>query len=576
MTIDPGFSSWADPSRLSVVRALPKAGDLLDLVHAPAEVRPEEIAVAFSEAGGDATPLTRGGLWTAALREARRLREAGIAPGDRVLVMLSTSAAFLHAFFGVLAAGAIPVPVSPPQSLRRRSVEAHEELLRTLVADCDAAACIAEEGVLELLGNGLRNARPDIRMFSGAPSAEPLDEREVPHPDPNATAMLQYTSGSTTRPKGVMLRHRNLIANLDSVGRVLFHPEALKLSWLPLHHDMGLIGSLLTSLYWRVPLVLMPPSSFVRSPASWLRGLSHWGATLTSAPNFAYSLSVRKIELDDLAGLRLDSLRAALCGAEPVDPVTVVRFEEKFAPLGLRAGVVRPSYGLAESALAVCVSDGQTRVVVKASAAGLEDEGRVRPPFETERETMLISVGRPLPGVDLRIIDGEGHAVPDSHVGEIVVRGPSVMAGYFRRPEETAEVLRDGWLHTGDLGYVDDGLLWVTGRRKDLIIRHGRNFHPHDIERHVLRLPDVFPMGAAAFGCENSEGEATVIVVETALRNPEARSHLIRLVRKCVHDAFLFSPDSIRLVLPGWIPRTTSGKVRRHECRRLYLAGSIE
>ncbi|HYM60317.1 MAG TPA: fatty acyl-AMP ligase [Thermoanaerobaculia bacterium] len=575
MTLDPGFSTWADPSRLSAVRALPKARDLIELVRAPSETRPEEIAVAFSETGEDATPLTRAGLWTAALREARRLLEAGAVPGDRVIVMQPTSAAFLQGFFGALAAGAIPVPVSPPQSLRRRYVEAHDELVRTLAADCDASACIAEGSVLNLLADGLRKARPDIRLISGAPACEPLDERDVPPCDEHATAMLQYTSGSTSRPKGVMLSHRNLIANTDAIGHVLFHPEALKLSWLPLHHDMGLIGSLLTSLYWRVPLVLLPPSAFVRSPASWLRGLSRWGATLTSAPNFAYSLCVRRIELEDMESVRLDHLRAALSGAEPVDPAAVERFEEKFAPLGLRMGVVRPSYGLAESSLAVCVSEPHTRVVANVSADALENEGLVRPPAGTERETTLISVGRSLPGVELRIIDRDGQPVPERRVGEIVVRGPSVMAGYFRRPDETAEALRDGWLHTGDLGYLDGGLLWVSGRRKDLIIRSGRNFHPHDLERLVLRVPDVFPLGAAAFGCDVSGSESAVIVVETALRDPESRTALIRAVRKCVHDVFLFSPDEIRLVPPGWIPRTTSGKVRRHECRRLYLAEPV-
>ena len=293
------------------------------------------------------------------------------------------------------------------------------------------------------------------------------------------------------------------------------------------------------------------------------------------APNFAFRYCVRAIDLDDIANVRLDCLRIALNGAEPVDPVAVQRFEEKFEPLGLRKGTVCPVYGLAESTLAVTFSEPGPLVLDTVNADRIELDGEAVQAASQDRSRTLVSVGQPVPGLQVRVVDEAGQTLPERHVGEIVVKGASVMKGYYRHPVETDEALRSGWLYTGDLGYQAEGRLYIAGRRKDLIIRHGRNYHPEDIEFQVTRIAGIGERSAVAFSIEREGATVLVVVAETRLRDAETLAATKRNVCLQVHHAFLFGPDEVRFVKPGTIPRTTSGKVRRQETKRRYLNGEF-
>jgi acyl-CoA synthetase (AMP-forming)/AMP-acid ligase II len=298
--------------------------------------------------------------------------------------------------------------------------------------------------------------------------------------------------------------------------------------------------------------------------------ISRFKATAAAAPNFGFRYSLSRIRPADLEGVSLASLEVILNGAEPVDPAAIAEFEETFGSIGLRRGVVRPVYGLAESTLAVTFTSGAK--VDSVDAAALETGGKALPAsLNSQRVRRFVSVGRPIYSQEVAILGPDDHPLAERCVGEVAVRGPSVMKGYFRRPAESADALRNGWLHTGDLGYLAEGELYLSGRIRDLVIRHGRNYHAQDLEADALRLEGA--MSAVVFSLEEEDDPKVVLVVETRLREAEARFCLEREIRSRWHDAFLFGPDEICLVLPGAIPRTTSGKVRRQECKRLYQAG---
>lgn len=547
---------------------------LVDLLWSPARECPDETAIHLWRHDGPAERITFRNLWDTTRCVSRHLRHSGLRPGQRVLVILPTSRAFLETFFGVILAGGIPVPLAPPFSLSK--LEAYEEAARSIMADSGVAVCVSLPSILQVMRAGLENHRPDLRILTPDPIARMMSASDLLEPDSDQTAFIQYTSGSTSQPKGVELTHANLMANVRAIHDALkTGPEDVAISWLPLHHDMGLIGMLFGALYARRPLVLMPPQAFMRDPMLWLRAIAEYRATITAAPNFAYDYSSKRARPEDVAGIRLDSLRVALNGAEPVDVEAIRRFQEAFRPCGLRENIVRPVYGLAESSLAVTFSDPGPLLLNTIDADRLEREALATPAIESSRKRTVVSVGRPIRTQEIRIEGANGETLADRHVGEVVVRGPSVMKGYFNRPEQNGETLRGGWLHTGDTGYLLEGRLFLTGRKKDIIIRHGRKYHPQDIEHVVAKLPGVLTGSVVAFGVENSEETSVVIVAETRSRDEAALVVLDREIREFVCRAFLFKPTHVHLVPPGTIPRTTSGKVRRQPCKQLYVQGTL-
>ena len=495
---------------------------------------------------------------------------------EPVLLVLPTSLAFFQAFFGTLAAGGVPVPVATPTTTNPSRLGWYQDLLAGIARDAGARLLLTTERHAALLTACLAVAAPHVRVLAVSDNAPPPEDGWEPvAAAPGDLALLQYTSGSTSRPKGVALTHGNIIANAGLIAEAIVTPESVGVSWLPLYHDMGLIGGALSAFYSRVPILLMSTTVFIKEPGSWLRAIGAFGGTITLAPNFAFQHAVRHAALDQLEGVSLASLVTALNGAEPVDAAAIQAFEARFAAIGLRPGTVRPVYGLAESSLAVTFADAGPLEVDEVDAEVLEQQGAAVPADAGARRRRFVSVGKPLRTQELRIVNERDEPLADRRIGEVVVRGPSVMRGYYNRPDETQQALRGGWLHTGDLGYLAAGRLYLTGRSRDLIIRYGRNYYPADIEAAVGRAEGMGRGTAVAFAAGDIQEPRVVVVAETRLRAGEELAALDRQIRERCHEAFLFGPDDVRLVPVGGIPRTTSGKVRREECRRLYLAGDL-
>lgn len=464
--------------------------------------------------GKERTALT-GRAWVAlAARWSRALRDAGVAPGDRVLLLLPNDQQFVGAFFGALRLGAVAVPLAWPAGTNAAAALAG---LTPLVEKADAKALVTPPGLVT----------PWSLPVVDAPAAEPL--AGVAEVSPSAAAFLQFTSGSLGRPRGAVISHRAAIASAWSMGRAMgVGPSDVGVSWLPLFHDMGLVGALLCPLVHGFPLHLMSPGEFLLHPRRWLDRVHEARGTLAAAPDFAWDLVARRVSAD---GLDLSCWRWPLSGAEPVHRHTLDAFAERFGPVGFPG--IRPVYGLAENTLGVAFSAG--------------DE-----PDHRSHGRLVPSVGTPLPDMSVAI-RGEGE-------GEILVRGPSLMTGYFRDDEATAATFEDGWLKTGDLGVIEGGRLYVTGREKDLVIQSGRKFHPYDIERVVARLVDAPPNGVAAFSQLDGDREHLVVVCEVR-GVPDV--DLEKRVRGRLADDLGVRADFVYAVAPGDLPRTTSGKVRR-------------
>jgi acyl-CoA synthetase (AMP-forming)/AMP-acid ligase II len=401
-------------------------------------------------------------------------------------------------------------------------------------------------------------------------------------------ALLQYTSGSTGAPKGVMVSHSNLLANLAGMhDRFGYHAETRAVTWLPPYHDMGLIGGILQPLYSGAPMTLLSPISFLQRPLRWLRAMSRFQATATGAPNFAYDLCVQKIKFEQRESLDLRRWEAAVNGAEPIRPDTLERFVEAFGPCGFRREAFLACYGLAEATLMVTgVSKSQSPVFARVDRTALERH-KVRPASPGDvKARLLVGCGHSLPDQSVLIVNPSSLTRRGrAEIGEIWVAGPSVAQGYWGRPKETAETFQahladtgEGpYLRTGDLGFIEDGELFVTGRLKEVIIIRGRNHYPHDIERTVEGSHGALrPGGGAALGVELSGEERLVIVQELEYRSGSVeRREVIGAIRQAVAENHDLEVYDVVLVEPGSIPKTSSAKVQRLACRAAYLSGTL-
>ncbi|HEX4459812.1 MAG TPA: AMP-binding protein, partial [Polyangia bacterium] len=480
------------------------------------------------------TLMTWRELHERALRVAAGLVARGVAPGDRVALVLATGPAFLDAFFGVSLAGAIPVPLSPPLRLGRLD-EFHDSTARMMTA-VSVRLVLTDARVRRLLGVAASRARPPLgcllvdevadaappparsRETTSAPSSATTSARVTSlEPASADIGLIQFSSGSTVDPKPVALTQANLMAQVATIEQMvpsLDGSRQVGVSWLPLHHDMGLIGCLLSAIYRPDPLVLIPPELFLARPALWLRAISRHRATVSPAPSFAYSLCTTRIADDELRGVDLSSWQFALNGAEPVSVGVLDEFATRFAPYGFDARSLVPVYGLAEASLAVTFAPrGRRPRSLAVDPAQLAKRGRA---VEQSRGGRLIaSVGVPVPGVEvvLRDPDGDGDEVGEGALGDIWVRGPSVMRGYFDAPAATKRVLRDGWLATGDRGFFADGELYVCGRAKDIVIIRGANHAPQEFEECLDRVAGVRHGCAVALGFQPDGGEEQLLVL---------------------------------------------------------------
>ena len=500
-------------------------------------------------------PLSYADLLDRARRAAGGLRALGVRRGDRVGIVLPTGPDFMDAFFGTLLAGGIPVPLYPPVRLAR--LEEYHGRTVALLQAVGARLLLTDGRIWTLLGEVAARTRLPLGVVRIAelPGKGPFEERLTP----DEPALIQFSSGTTVDPKPVVLTHENVLSNVAAIDS--FIPSNTEerqsgVSWLPLYHDMGLIGCLFLGIVHPGSLTLLPPEAFLSRPALWLRAISRHHATVSVAPNFAFGLCLKRIRDEDLADVDLSSWRMALTGAEPVSAPLLRRFAQRFRPFGFDERALVPVYGLSEASLAVTFA----------------------PPGRPLRTTPfqgreVVSLGAPVPGCEVRIGSPEGETLTEGTPGEVLVRGPSVMKGYFGNPEASARALLDGWLRTGDLGFVEDGALYLSGRAKDVVIVRGQNHAPQEFEEALDGLPGVRAGCVAAVGVIEGDAEELALLVEIEGGPSDG---LAEAVRGRVVERTSVRPAVVRLLAPGTLPRTSSGKLRRAEALRQLQARELE
>jgi len=492
---------------------------------------------------------------------------------------------FIVSLFGCMAAGVVPIPVYP---LMGSKPERSLARIRHVSVDAECGLILTNSELLDGLLRQLNQMPPDSRCIATNQISEEFREDEVSRPQPDQLALLQYTSGSTALPRGVQITHKNLMANSIAIRDTYgLNPETSVVSWLPPYHDMGLIGGIVQPLHTGFPVTLMAPHAFLQSPIKWLEAISETRATTSPSPNFGYDLCIRKVSSDAIGRLDLSHWKQAICGAERVNHSTLEQFANTFGPAGFRIDAFCPSYGLAEATLLVSASVG-SRPLVRSFDRDALDNGRIQPCSEEDPlARFLVGNGGPAPGATVSIIDSDSSLTSaDGRFGEVVVSGPSVSPGYWNKPElnETAftpasEDNGQYSLRTGDTGFFHEGQLFIAGRIKDLIILSGKNHFPEDIEMAVRACDEGFEgLPGAAFSVDAEEHEILVVTQEIKRHSANAEQDVDELFRR-IHSALFkdnVRADAIVLLRLGTIPRTSSGKVQRHQCRNQFLQNKLQ
>ncbi|MBM7113296.1 fatty acyl-AMP ligase [Archangium primigenium] len=573
-----GPGAGRHPSREHAPRAPTRAqpapvSTLAEVVTHWGQTRPSQPLLSFVDLEDQLTVLTAGELLENASRLGAHLRARGVGRGDRVVLSFDTSPEFLECFFACGLVGATPCLIELPSS--KVSVRTWSERLRVKLRMLGARAILMDPDFVDLAHEALADFAPAPGEAPGAVPfvATPADLAAplgplTPEPmDTEDTAFIQFTSGTTDAPKGVQVTHRALLANCAALGEhSQWDTDDLMVSWLPLFHDMGLVASVLASFVHGIPTVLMPPFGFLLKPSRWLWAIHCFRATNSFAPNFAYQLCVKRIKDAEVEGLELGSWKRAYNAAEFIHTDTVHHFTERFGPSGFDAEAWMPSYGMAEMVVAV---------TVRARAEPVHLESISRPALSLQRQAVLqprghdsllvVGVGKPIRGIELRIVDEEGRDVPERHEGEVLLRGTSLFSGYYQNPEATQAVLREGWLYTGDLGYLADGELYICGRSKDLIIKAGENHHPYTMENAAARVAGVRTGCVAAVGVNNPQTgtEDIVVLCETTETKADVLRQLCKHVEDTVFQGAGVRPNRVLPVPPQSLPKTTSGKLKR-------------
>jgi acyl carrier protein len=507
---------------------------------------------------------------------ASRLAGHGLQPGQTVAIMLPTGRDYLFSFFGILMAGGIPVPLYPPA--RPTQIEDHLRRHVGILANCRAAmlVTIPEAKTVALL---LRSQVESLHQVLMPDDLGGGDGGFAPVPaNPGDIAFLQYTSGSTGNPKGVVLTHSNLVNNIRAMGAaVRASSNDVFVSWLPLYHDMGLIGAWFTALYLGFPTVLMSPLAFLSHPSRWLWAIHRHRGTLSGGPNFSYELCLKRIEDRELEGLDLSCWRYAFNGAEPVSPDTLAAFQKRFGAHRLPETALTPVYGLAEASVGLVFPAPDTHYRIdRIERAAFQNEGVARPaPAEDATALAVPCCGRVIAAHQLRVVDSAGVELADRHEGRLQFKGPSATSGYYRNPEQTKKLFAGAWLDTGDLAYLADGELCLSGRAKDIIIRGGRNLYPYELEQAVGALPGIRKGCVAVFGSPDPQSgtERVVVLAETRATGAEALEALRRSINDCAVDLIGLPADDIVLARPHTVLKTSSGKIRRAASREYYERG---
>ncbi|MBV9360488.1 MAG: AMP-binding protein, partial [Betaproteobacteria bacterium] len=554
------------------VRPPDHAKTLTEALEFHLERQPDRLTVQFYEEQS----ITYRQLWDRSLGYAAKLSDAGLTPGQTVAIMLPTSAEYLYCFYGTLLAGGIPVPLYPPARLT--TIEDH--LTRHV-------------GILKSAGAALMVTIPEAKPLAWLLRAQVESLRAVLVPEDftaegkgfspvrsggGQIGFLQYTSGSTGQPKGVVLTHENLLANVRAMGKAARAGSAdVFVSWLPLYHDMGLIGGCFATMYLGFPVVLMSPLAFLSRPSQWLRAIHRHRGTISGGPNFSYELCLRRIPDHELEGLDLSSWRFAFNGAEPVSPETMIQFEQRFGKYGFGRNVMSPVYGLAEASVGLAFTPPGERWHVDSldrerfSTSGEAVDASPSDPAPLK----VVACGNVIPDHDLRVVDGAGLELPDRSEGQLQFRGPSATSGYFRNAQATKGLFDGEWVNTGDRAYLDQGRLYITGREKDIIIRGGRNISPYELEESVGDLAGIRRGCVAVFGSPDPAGgtERVVVLAETRERDAARHQELKTRINELAIGLIGAPVDDIVLAPPHTVPKTSSGKIRRVAAREYYERG---
>jgi acyl-CoA synthetase (AMP-forming)/AMP-acid ligase II len=567
---------------------MPQAADftsLADLLRHRAAVQPDGRAYAvLSDRGQEEAAITFAGLAASAESLARRIASR-TAPGERALLLCPNGIGFMVGFFGCMLAGVIAVPMMLPRRQSARDASA------SIVADCAPRLALAPAGLIAGERGDLVGRFPPELEWLAVDDPTEAATGGLASGRGDEIAFLQYTSGSTSAPKGVMVSHANLLANLAMIECAFGNsPASTYVSWVPLYHDMGLIINALQSLFIGAPCVLLAPVAFMQRPLVWLRAISDYRAEVAGGPNFAFDLCVERYRPDQMAGIDLSGWKLAFNGAEPVRAATIRRFSETFAGYGFAAEAIRPAYGMAEATVLVSTGRrGAEAVIREMSRDGLRRNRAVPPRDDTDAQS-VVGCGRALAGERIAIVDPDtSERLGAGEIGEVWVAGPNVCRGYWRNAAASAAAFGaqiageegERWLRTGDLGFLDAaGELFITGRIKEVIIVRGANHYPQDIEHTVQSChPALRRHGGAAFTVgEDGEAERLVVVqeVERTYRNHIVVDDIVGRIRQAVVGQHEIAPYRIALLRPGALPKTTSGKIQRAMARQLWLGGSLD
>jgi len=529
----------------------------------------------FQNLSGEETTRTFPAIERDSAARASALQRLGLKKGDRVALVIIEPEDFVLTFFAAIRLGVIAVPLYPPPV--PGDVAAYRQRTARILQAAAPAALVAPSSLVSLFTSLADEGAPVRQIVAVESVRSGTGTADFPTLSTEDVAFLQFTSGSTSDPRGVLVTHACLLAN----ARAIAGPSGLDVdprrdrgvTWLPLYHDMGLVGFVIASMCIGVPVVFIPTMRFLRNPAVWMETIHRHRGTISFGPNFSYALVTRQATGDRLQRWDLSCVRVLGCGGEPVNPNVIRAFTRVFRDTGLRDDVVRPAYGLAEGTLTTAVTPPCHGMKTwRVDAKRFQEEGIAESAREGRSALEHVSVGRVIAEHEVTIADEEGSPLPDGHEGEVIVRGPSVTPGYFDNPEASAEVFRSGVLHTGDVGYIHDGWLYITGRSKDLIIHNGRNIHPQAIEWVAEQVDGTRKGNVVAVSVPGEETERIVVVIETRARRDDA---LISRVKTAVQQELSLPVADVVCLRRGELPKTSSGKVQRQLTRRQYLAGAL-
>ncbi len=588
-----------DPSRVPLIGETTQTettpeifSTLLEVLEWRSKLHPHRPHLYLVQTAENEQTITFDQLLEGALEVAGGLRALGISPNQPVALMLPTGKDYFFTFFGILFAGGIAVPLYPPANLKnledhlRRQITILENAQPSLLITIPEAKPLAY--LLRAQVESMQHIVDVAQLRLGRSNSL------RPHRRASDIALIQYTSGSTGNPKGVVLTHAMLLANIRAIGKALqVTPQDVGVSWLPLYHDMGL-GTWFLALYYAAPLVVLSPLAFLSRPARWLWSIHHHRATLSVAPNFCYELCVNRVKEEQVQNLDLSSWRLALNGAEPILPTTMNRFAERFAPYGYLPNTMMPVYGMAEATVALTFTPpGRGPLVESIKREPFMRHGRAEPidqqtmredsrPVDQEKvrdenPLSFVSCGRPLEGYEVRLLDDTGNEVPERQVGRLEFRGPSCTSGYYRNDEATQALFHGEWLDSGDYAYQAGGEIYITGRAKEVIIRAGRNIYPYALEEAIGNLPGIRKGRVAVFGSTDANlgTERLVVLAETRERDEKALGSLRHRIQVLSDECLATPPDDIVLARPNTLLKTSSGKIRRTALKELYESGNL-